>query len=83
MKNLTLKQKVFNSINNWRLKPKEWTKKWYNYNLSIQNLIWARNLFDWFIIDVFDLENNFLETVKIEIKPVIEFWYIHNKIFLV
>lgn len=81
MKNI-IPQKIFNALNNWRLKANEWNKKWYKYNLSIQNLIWVRNLFDWYKIDVYDLEHNFLETVKIEIKTVIEFWYVHNNIFL-
>ena len=79
---MQIKQKVFNSLNNWRLKPIEWNKKWYNYNLSIQKLVWARNLFDWYNIDIYDLENNFLDSVKIEIKPIIEFWFVHNKKFL-
>jgi hypothetical protein len=79
---ISLTQKIFDALNNWRLIPTEWAKKWYKYNLLIRDLIWARNIFDWYIIDVYDLENNFLETVKIETKPVIEFWCVHNKLFL-
>lgn len=78
----TISQKILKSLNNWRLNPVEWTKKWYNYNLSIQNFVWSRNIFDGYNIDVYDWENNFLDSVKIEIKPVIEFWCIHNKMFL-
>jgi hypothetical protein len=80
MKNL--KQKVFNAVQNWKLKIVEWKRKRYNYIISIQELVWARNLKDWYNIDIFDLENNYLETIKIEIKMVCEFWCVHNKMFL-
>jgi len=78
----TISQKIFNSLNNWRLKPIEWTRKWYKYNLSIQNLVWARNIFDWYNIDVYDWENHFLERVQIEINPILELWCVHNKMFI-
>ena len=74
--------KIFNSIEKNRLKLIEWKRKWYNYIISIQELVWSRNFKDGFIIDIYDLEENFLERVNIEIKSVCEFWYIHNKMFL-
>ena len=37
---------------------------------------------DGFIIDVLDLEWNFLERVNLDIRPVFEFWWIHKKLFL-
>lgn len=79
---MQIKQKILNSLNKWRLDPKEWTKKWHKYNLSIQELVWARNLVDWYNIDIYDLEKYHLESVTIEIRPVIEFWCVHNKMFL-
>lgn len=78
----TISQTVFNALNTWRLKPDEWSKKWYKYNLVIQELVWSRNVSDGYIIDVLDWENNFLERVKVEIRPVIEFGCVHNKMFL-
>lgn len=79
---MQIKQKILNSLNNNRLNPKEWEKKWYNYNLNIQYLNHSRNNLDWFIIDVSDLNDNYLERVTIQIKPVIEFWCVHNKCLL-
>lgn len=80
MKNL--KEKIFYSVQNWKLKIVEWKRKWYNYIISIQELCIFRNNKNWFIIDIFDSENNYLERVKIEIKTVCEFWCVHNKMFL-
>jgi len=81
MKN-TISQKIFNAINNWKLKITEWKRKWYNYIVSVQLLNIERNNKDWFIFDIYDLENNFLERVNIEIKQIIEYWCVHNKMFL-
>lgn len=81
MKN-TISQKIFNATNNWKIKIIEWKRKWYKYIVSIKNLSVVRNNKDGLIIDVFDLEENFLERVNIEIKLVIEFWCVHNKMFL-
>ena len=80
MKNI--KHKIFNAIKNNKLKIIEWKRKWYNYIVSIQDLSIVRNNKDWLIIDIFDLENNFLERINIKIKAVIELWCVHNKMFL-
>ena len=79
---MQIKQKIFKSLNNWRLNPIEWEKKWYNYILNIQHLTQHRNNLDWFLIHVYDLEKYHLESVTIEIRPVTEFWCVHNKMFL-
>lgn len=75
-------QKIFNAINNWRLKLIEWERKWYNYIVSIQKLNVVRNNKNWFIIDVYDLKEKLSKTVDITIMPVCEFWCVHNKMFL-
>lgn len=80
MKNI--KEKIFKAVENDRLKLIEWKRKWYNYIISIQELVWARNLKDWYVIDIYDLDENFIEKINIEIKTVCEFWCVHNKIFL-
>lgn len=81
MKN-TISQKIFKALNNWKLKITEGKRKWYNYIVSVQLLNIEINNKDWFIFDVYDLENNFLDRVNITIKPVCEFWCVHNKMFL-
>ena len=81
MKN-NLKEKIFKAVENNRLKLVEWKRNWHNYIISVQELFWSRNLMDWYYIDVFDKDERFLETVKIEIKSVCEYWYVHNKMFL-
>ena len=81
MKN-TISQKIFNALNNWKLKITEGKRKWYNYIISIQSLNICRNNKDWYIVDVYNSNEDFLERVNIEIKPTIEFWCIHNKMFL-
>lgn len=63
--NNTISQKIFNSINNWKLKLIEWKRNWYNYIISIQKLVWSRNLFDWYQIDIYDRKWNYLERIKI------------------
>jgi hypothetical protein len=47
MKNI--KQEILNAIENNRLKLTEWKRNWYNYMISIQKLVWARNLMDWYL----------------------------------
>lgn len=80
MKNI--KQKIFKAIENNRLKLIEWKRNWYSYIVNIQELTIARNNKNWFIVDILDSDNNFLERVNLEIRPVFEFWCVHNKMFL-
>lgn len=79
---ISLKEKIFKAVENNRLSLIEWKRKWYNYIISIQELSTIRNNKDGFIIDVLDLEWNFLERVNLDIRPVFEFWWIHKKLFL-
>ena len=78
-----LQNKIFNSLNNWKLKIIEWKRKWYKYILSIQNLSVERNNQNGLLIHVYDCEENFLDIVNIEIKPVVEFWCVHDRMFLI
>ena len=59
-----LEQKVINAIDNWSLKLIEWKRNWYNYIISIQKLVWARNLMDWYFIDIYDKNWNYLDRIK-------------------
>ncbi len=77
-----LEQKILNAIENWRLKLESGQRNWYNYIISIQELSIERNNKNWFIIDILDIDWNFLERVNLDIRPVFEFWCGHNKIFL-
>lgn len=60
-----IKQKILKSIDNNRLKLTEWKRNWYSYIISIQKLVWARNYYDWYLIDVYDSEWIYLERIKI------------------
>ena len=79
---MNLKQKILKAIESNRLKLVEWKRNWYNYIISVQELVWSRNLMDWYFIYVYDNDWSHLETVELEIKPVFELWWVHNKIFL-
>ena len=46
---MNLKQKIIKSFNN-RFKLTEWKISWYNYIISIQKLVLARNLYNWFLL---------------------------------
>ena len=62
---MKINQKILNAINNNKLKLVEWKRKWYNYIISIQKLVWVRNLYDWYLIDVYDTEWFYLESIKV------------------
>jgi len=79
---INLKGKIFKAVENNRLKLIEWKRKWYNYIISIQELTISRNNKDWFIIDVLDMNEKFLERIDLNVKLVFEFWGVHNKLFL-
>lgn len=61
----TLENKFIKAIESNRLKLIEWKRNWYNYIISIQKLVWSRNLFDWYQIDIYDRKWNYLERIKI------------------
>lgn len=67
------KQKIFKAIENNRLKLIGWKKNWYNYIINIQELFRKRNNINWYFIDVFDLDENFLQRIKLEIKPIFKY----------
>ncbi|MEA2029398.1 MAG: hypothetical protein U9N49_10540 [Campylobacterota bacterium] len=58
MKIKKLEQKIHKAIDNNRLKLIEGEKFWYSYFLSIQELVWARNNHDGYLIDVYDKKDN-------------------------
>lgn len=51
---IELEQKIHKAIDNNKLKLVEGEKYWYNYFLSIQELVWVRNNHDGYLIDIFD-----------------------------
>jgi len=51
---MDLEEKIHKAINGNRLKLVEGEKYWYNYFLSIQELVWIRNHHDGYLIDIFD-----------------------------
>lgn len=63
---MDLKQKILNAIDNDRLKLIEWKKNWYKYIVSIQKLVWTRNLRDGYNIDIFDSSWCFLERIELD-----------------
>ena len=48
-----IKEKRIKAIDNNRLKLIEGEQNWYNYVLSITELIWARNLYDGYQIHIY------------------------------
>ena len=60
-----IKVKFLNAIENWRLKLQGWKRNWYNYVVDIQELVWARNLRDWYNIFVYD--KNMIQLAEINI----------------
>lgn len=63
---MDLKIKILNAVDNNRLKLIEGKRNWYNYIISVQKLVWARNLKDWYNIDVFDSSWCFLERIELD-----------------
>ena len=49
-----LQQKFTSAIGNGRLKLESWKRDWYNYVIDIQELVWWRNLMDWYRIFIYD-----------------------------
>lgn len=49
-----LQTKILNSIKNKKLNPKILgERKWYNYFISIDGLVWARNFIDGYLIHIY------------------------------
>ena len=53
-----LEQKICKAIDDNRLKLIEGKKYWYGYSLLIQELVWARNNHDGYLIDVYNKKDN-------------------------
>lgn len=62
----SIKNKFLKAIDSWRLKLEVWEKNWYNYILNIQELVWARNLIDWWNIYIFDKNMCQLADIQID-----------------
>lgn len=62
----SIKNKFLKAIDSWRLKLEVWEKNWYNYILNIQELVWARNLIDWWNIYIFDKNMCLLAEIQID-----------------
>ena len=57
---MNIEIKINKAIKNNRLKLVEGQKSWYNYMLSISKMVWVRNLFDGYQIDIFHKKTMFL-----------------------
>ena len=64
MKNI--KEKFLDAIENNKLKLVEWKRNWYNYIIDIQELVWSRNLRDWYNIYIFDKKMYQLAEINID-----------------
>ncbi len=51
---LTIQLKIKNAIYNNKLKLLEGERNWYQYFVTIQELVWARNNHDGYLINVYD-----------------------------
>lgn len=72
---INIRQKILNSINNNRLKLIEWKRNWYNYIISIQELVWSRNFYDWYKIDIYNKEGEYLDTLKYDTN-LLNYYYL-------
>ena len=55
---MNIETKIKNAVENGRLKLVEGIRNWYNYTLSITEMVWARNLFDGYQIHVYKKDTN-------------------------
>ena len=55
---INLEEKIKKAINNNRLKLITGERNWYNYFLSIQELVWIKNNHDGYIIDIYNKEQD-------------------------
>ena len=54
---ISIENKVIRAINTNKLNPtKLGERKWYNYFISVDELIWARNFVDGYLIDIYSDE---------------------------
>lgn len=58
--------KILEAIQNNRLNPsKLGERNWYNYFIRITELVWSKNLYDGYLIEVYSKDENHLCTIKI------------------
>ncbi len=63
---MNLKNKIIKAVNNNKLKLIEGTRSWYSYSISITEMVWTRNLFDGYQIDIYDKDTNiFIERIYV------------------
>lgn len=61
-----IEKKIHRAIENKRLKLIEGKKHWYNNCLLIQKLVWSRNNYDGYLIDVYNKDyTKHLKRIKI------------------
>lgn len=54
----TLETKILKAIQTRKLKPEILgERKWYNYFISVSELVWSRNLWDGYEIHIYSDEN--------------------------
>lgn len=55
-----LQAKIFKALETNKLNPaKLGERKWYNYFISVNELVWARNFIDGYSIDIYSNENKY------------------------
>ena len=64
---MKIEEKIITAIDNNKLKLQNGERNWYQYYISIKELVWARNNHDGFVIDVYsdEYKNSHLATVLI------------------
>ena len=64
---MDIEKKILKAIENNRLSLKnEGERFWHNYKIRISKLFWSRNLYDGYLIEVYDkLSGLHLNTVKL------------------
>lgn len=55
---------ILKSLNERRFNLKIGERSWRNLIVSITELIWARNYYDGYLIDVYDKSKNYIGTIK-------------------
>lgn len=63
---MNIKHQILNAINSNKLSLKnEGERFWYNYKIRITKLFWSTNLYDGYLIEVYDKKSDMhLNTIK-------------------
>ena len=64
---MKIEEKIITAIDNNKLKLQNGERNWYQYYISIKELVWARNNHDGFVIDVYsdEFKSSHITTVLI------------------